>query len=1186
MIKKTLILFMLVTMLIIMGLAVTASLGTYEAGDTVVYTVVCLEDGGKQDTGCSSPNSTILSGNDSTGKSPTLALAEVSDTYFPGLWRGNYSVEEGSYVGTWSIYIRLTNTNGTAASTVLHFQVANNSFQGLSDYVDVLPASAPESWDDSHDADDIMSSMASNFSDEIDRFGIINESFTNMQTISNMSFTNLHAALFANFTYVFENNSVIWTDMSLNFTGVNDRLSYINASFTNMQDISNASFTNLHAALSANYTILNDSITGYGDQSWVSAMTSAQNASLNAIESNLTDSTYGLSAIKTYLTGTVYPLLASIWSDIGLNFTDVKTYGDTNWATAMTSAQNDTLNAIHSDMALNFSDITGRFGNINTSFDNLHSALSANFTSVNNGVLTINGSIIGHGDLFWTATLTVAQNSTLNAIHSDMGLNFTADKDRFGSVNTTLSNINTTLYNEINATPNKTWQDIWTSDRILTAYPVGAIASIVLTDEGFFNATFYNSEVGHIFGEIDPENSLSLQAGRWAQNHLVVEDLPSNITQTEICLWLKKTGNPTGNLGVYMNDTFMYNISTAVATTNWAKNCTEVGTGNVTNYNPITLRGESGWIPANRIDVGMDDQASIYSYLSTDSGVSWTHTTQELITWIEVTAYATSIADQINAKVVNVETYTPFSPCVGKAVNFHWAFYDFKGIQLTIDSMPPTCNMYYYITNGSEVNITTADITTKIENSYIAWAFWNNTENENVNRSYHIDCNEILVTPPSGTQQSIDVDALFGFSEECELDRRFGSIDGNLTEVDTSIANLGTALEGNKTYLNNSLTIRFNKVDTDNSNIFSDMGLNFTEMSDRFSSVDGNVTELDTELANIQTSLVGNFSAIDSDFTSLNVTLGSVWLEIRNTNTSLTGRFDNVDVSLSEISSGVSDNTTYIVTQTGIRFNGVDGNLTELDTALTDVNISITGYVEGRADTIDSALSDLSGGVTDNFTALNLRFDAVDGNISYVNGTVLLEIMQEVVLTNVSVSDLIVGRFDLADTRFDSIADNINDANQSISTYLYAMYDKMLEVNISISTQLLDSTFGLSVIKTYLVDTIYDYLVNTIYPSVDEIESLTISINESLSNLLLNESANTSLILDQVQDNWELMTNTSLDASVIEYLHRQNITEVWYYNGTWQLANRTVVYSDGVQKRLSFDYNDDGFTNKSEEVTY
>ena len=117
----------LVLFFLLANISLAANLGFYKAGDTVTYSVVCLTDEGTKDTGCTSPDDDILDPDDTTAKSPTSALAEVSDGNFPGLWRGSYTIPASPTAGTWSIFIELTNTNSTTAATVLNFQVLSDS---------------------------------------------------------------------------------------------------------------------------------------------------------------------------------------------------------------------------------------------------------------------------------------------------------------------------------------------------------------------------------------------------------------------------------------------------------------------------------------------------------------------------------------------------------------------------------------------------------------------------------------------------------------------------------------------------------------------------------------------------------------------------------------------------------------------------------------------------------------------------------------------------------------------------------------------------------------------------------------------------------------------------------------------------------------------------------------------------
>jgi len=652
-------------------------------------------------------------------------------------------------------------------------------------------------------------------------------------------------------------------------TAQNDTLYSISTDMKN-------NFTEINESIIKFIRDVNDSIIGHGDASWVSAMTTSQNDTLYAIYSDLgANSSYlngSISSVITHgdvnwvsaMTTSQNDTLYSISTDMKNNFTEINssisgliadvndsitTRGDENWSAvgegaAFTEGQNTTLYGILENVTLVNDSISGLLRDINISIttrgDENWSAVGEGFTTGQNDTLYaiysdlganasyLNSSIesvMTHGDANWIVYLTDAQNATLNAIYSDQGANASylnaSFSGRFDQVDTFVLDTNDTIVSEINKTPERVWNKTWSPSRTLTEGQVGIIGSISLVEEGPFNATYYNSGPSHILSDLDPDNLLSLAGGKWARNDLVIENLPVNITRMEVCFWAKKVGSPSGNLSVYMGSNFLYNITAASFGTSWAQNCTAVAIGNVSNFNQIILKGESDWNVPNRIDVGMDDQSSVYSFESSDSGTSWEHTTNELIFWIEIGATATSIADQINAKVINVHTHTPFSPCVGSYANFHWAFTDFKGQQLPINSVPSNCNMYRYTMNGSEVNVTDVDIRTKVENTYIMWAFWNNTADANLNYSYHIDCNNVTVTPPSGLVTSVDVDALFGFTEECKEEGRFNAVYGNQTEIDSAISAHDAAMADNASYLNGSIDSRFNFVDLVLDNVWS-----------------------------------------------------------------------------------------------------------------------------------------------------------------------------------------------------------------------------------------------------------------------------------------------------------------------------------------------------------------------------
>ncbi|RLI90967.1 MAG: hypothetical protein DRO95_05210 [Candidatus Altiarchaeales archaeon] len=99
-----------------------ADLGTFEPGDSVIYSVVCHTDEGVRDAGCTYVNVTIINP-DGTEYGETAQMSEVNEAKFPGLWSGTFDIPSDAISGIWRIYISLTNSNGTTGATVREFQV-------------------------------------------------------------------------------------------------------------------------------------------------------------------------------------------------------------------------------------------------------------------------------------------------------------------------------------------------------------------------------------------------------------------------------------------------------------------------------------------------------------------------------------------------------------------------------------------------------------------------------------------------------------------------------------------------------------------------------------------------------------------------------------------------------------------------------------------------------------------------------------------------------------------------------------------------------------------------------------------------------------------------------------------------------------------------------------------------------
>ncbi len=116
--------------LIFLTQLVFANLGTYEPGQKVNIRFMCLTNSGGTDSGCSSPNVTILDP-DNVFYAPTTIATELDDSVLPGLWNSSFNVPTGAFNGTWLVRINISNSNTTVSSTVIPFQVVDNGFNNL-----------------------------------------------------------------------------------------------------------------------------------------------------------------------------------------------------------------------------------------------------------------------------------------------------------------------------------------------------------------------------------------------------------------------------------------------------------------------------------------------------------------------------------------------------------------------------------------------------------------------------------------------------------------------------------------------------------------------------------------------------------------------------------------------------------------------------------------------------------------------------------------------------------------------------------------------------------------------------------------------------------------------------------------------------------------------------------------------
>lgn len=261
-----------------------AFLGAYEPGEDIFYSVVCRTDDGTKDTGCSGNDDDILPGNDSTAKSPTTALAEVSDADFPGLWRGKYTVPQGAYKGTWGIFIELTNSNGTSGATTLWFQVANSSNNGLDNLIDSIDTELDGLSSDIDANQSYLNTSFTNRFNSVDTeissidtelsnsFGSIYNNLTDINT----SLSTYQYSIYSHITDVNESintvlndnsyglsaiktylantvysfiNTVFYPDMGLNFTATNSEISAVNNSIFSVNDSLSGRFDTVDTSL-------------------------------------------------------------------------------------------------------------------------------------------------------------------------------------------------------------------------------------------------------------------------------------------------------------------------------------------------------------------------------------------------------------------------------------------------------------------------------------------------------------------------------------------------------------------------------------------------------------------------------------------------------------------------------------------------------------------------------------------------------------------------------------------------------------------------------------------------------------------------------------------------------------------------------------------------------------------------
>lgn len=281
-----------------------AFLGVFEPGDFISYSVVCLEDGGKRDTACTGgegASAFILGPYDSVPINSSLD--EVSDTNSPGLWRGNFTVGTNNQTGLWSIFLNLTNSNGTPGATVLHYQIVGDT-HGLdaigTNTVTILSNQA------------VLKSRQENLNDSLNR------SIHQINSSTLLNITNAEAGIISRGDSAWitatgfqtETNALTrYSNLLSNFSDTLNNLTRINLNISAMSDALSPNFQNINFNFS--YT-LNNLTTLLSNLSAMSDADGVNFVSLSdGIQKNMT-------ALNTNITLWTYNLNLSILSNISL----------------------------------------------------------------------------------------------------------------------------------------------------------------------------------------------------------------------------------------------------------------------------------------------------------------------------------------------------------------------------------------------------------------------------------------------------------------------------------------------------------------------------------------------------------------------------------------------------------------------------------------------------------------------------------------------------------------------------------------------------------------------------------------------------------------------------------------------------------------------------------------------------
>jgi len=321
--------------------------------------------------------------------------------------------------------------------------------------------------------------------------------------------------------------------------------------------------------------------------------------------------------------------------------------------------------------------------------------------------------------------------------------------------------------------------------RNLTYYPpLIPTFDIDISKSGYINMTVYdNVEPQYFYGEETPTEDLGTDKNYYQKVYTVMPFYPSNITNGYMRIWLKKDGAPTGNLQVWINDAFAFNITASTISTSMTQYEYKLSSGNFTDrLIKVELRGEVDWDKTNNIKIGYSDKSGIMSYKSDDGGTTWKRTKKENALGFFIEYYAEPIPNILSKNQVGIITSDIKRICPGDDVVINFMFKNFKGNTLKVNNYNMTCDIKQQFSNGtrraySDVNdITPNIIIVRSECRKHITVTWNNTDEADTDTTYFILCNGTFDFDEIPSVTELHHGIMFSFSNECNINTNVESL--------------------------------------------------------------------------------------------------------------------------------------------------------------------------------------------------------------------------------------------------------------------------------------------------------------------------------------------------------------------------------------------------------------------------